>query len=72
MIGEIREIPEKARLCYKNNRSIRLPMHVPYIGMGSSYYAPLALKYLGCNIIPEIASEYYHYSSKTKTTTWPY
>ena len=66
MIGEIREIPEKARLCYKNNRSIRLPMHVPYIGMGSSYYAPLALKYLGCNIIPEIASEYYHYSSKNK------
>ena len=66
MIGEIREIPEKARLCYKNNRSIRLPENVPYIGMGSSYYAPLALKYLGCNIIPEIASEYYHYSSKNK------
>jgi len=66
MIGEIREIPEKARLCYKNNRNIGLPLHVPYIGMGSSYYAPLVLKYLGCNIIPEIASEYYYSTSKNK------
>ena len=62
MITEIYEIPEKAELCYRNNRSIRLPEHVPYIGMGSSYFAPLALKYLGCDIFPEIASEYYHYS----------
>ncbi len=53
-------------MCYEKNRNIRLPEKVPYIGMGSSYFAPLALKYLGCNILPEIASEYYHYSHKNK------
>lgn len=66
MINEIREIPEKARLCFEKNRTIRLPEEVPYIGMGSSYFAPLALKYAGCNIFPEIASEYYHYSHRNK------
>jgi len=67
MINEIREIPEKARLCLEKNRSISLPERVPYLGMGSSYFAPLALKYSGCNIFPEIASEYFHYRHKHKT-----
>lgn len=66
MIREIREIPAKALLCYEKNKNISLPGEVPYIGMGSSYFAPLALKYLGCNIYPELASEYYHYTSGNK------
>ena len=66
MIEEIREIPEKAQLCYQKNKEITLPEYVPYIGMGSSYFAPLTLKYLGCNIFPEIASEYFNYTFKNK------
>ena len=69
MIQEIRDIPEKARLCYSKNRNIQLPERVPYIGMGSSYFAPLVMKYLGCDIIPEIASEYYHYLSGSMNYT---
>ena len=69
MINEIWEIPEKAGLCYSRNRNIILPAGVPYIGMGSSYFAPLVLKYLGCDVIPEMASEYYHYLSKNNRHT---
>ena len=61
MIQEIQEIPEKLELCYKKNKGLQLPEGVPYIGMGSSYFAPLGLKYAGGNILPEMASEYYHY-----------
>lgn len=66
MIYEIQEIPEKAKLCYQKNKDIILPKNVPYLGMGSSYFAPLTLKYLGLNIYPETASEYYHYLSGNK------
>jgi glucosamine--fructose-6-phosphate aminotransferase (isomerizing) len=66
MISEIREIPERASLCYRENKQVRLPSEVPYLGMGSSYFAPLAMKYLGCNIYPEIASEYYHYTHRNR------
>lgn len=41
-----------------------LPLGVPYIGMGSSYFAPLAFKYMGIDILPELASEYYNYQCK--------
>ena len=61
---EILEIPEKAELCYAKNRGIELPQSVPYLGMGSSYFAPLTLFYAGANINPQIASEYYYYLSK--------
>jgi glucosamine--fructose-6-phosphate aminotransferase (isomerizing) len=70
MISDIREIPEKARKCYSENRNIQLPLNVPYIGMGSSYFAPLVMKFLGYSIFPEIASEFHHYlagSSKYST-----
>lgn len=43
-----------------------LPLHVPYIGMGSSFFAPLAFKYMGIDIYPEMASEYYNYLSHGK------
>lgn len=66
MIAEIREIPEKAGLCYLKNKKINLPENVPYLGMGSSYFAPLVLKYLGCRIDPEIASEYYNFMAPKK------
>jgi glutamine---fructose-6-phosphate transaminase (isomerizing) len=38
-----------------------LPRQVPYLGMGSSYFAPLAFKYIGIDISPEIGSKYFHY-----------
>ncbi len=43
------------------NRGLGLPTGVPYLGMGSSYFAPLTLLYCGANINPQIASEYYYY-----------
>ena len=61
MINELYEIPAKAEECLRKNRNIHLPLDVPYLGMGSSYFAALALKYNGISIHPEIASEYYYY-----------
>ncbi len=67
LLDEILEIPEKAILCYQKNKDLKLPLNVDYIGMGSSYYAPLTLFYSQKEIYPQIASEYYYYlSSKTK------
>lgn len=61
MKKEIYEIPYRAELCYLKNKGIILPELVPYIGMGSSYMATLAFKYLGVRIFPELASEYHYY-----------
>lgn len=66
MLSEILEIPENAWYCYDKNQQINLPLNVPYLGMGSSYYAALTLKYCGKEIYPEIASEYYNYISPGK------
>jgi glucosamine--fructose-6-phosphate aminotransferase (isomerizing) len=63
MLHEILEIPQAAWFCFNNCRDIRLPSGVPYLGMGSSYFAALALKYCGKEISPEIASEYFNYIS---------
>lgn len=61
MKNEIYEIPYRAELCYSKNKGVILPENVPYIGMGSSYFASLVFKYLGVKIFPEIGSEYYHF-----------
>ncbi len=61
MKNEIYEIPGKAQLCYEKNKELVLPCKVPYIGMGSSYFAPMVFKYLGVNIFPELASEFFYY-----------
>ncbi len=61
LLEEILEIPERAKECYERNKHAALPRRVPYLGMGSSYFAPLALYYAGADIHPEIASEYYRY-----------
>lgn len=50
MINEIKEISEKAKLCYQKNKDIVLPKNVPYLGMGSSYFSPLVLKIKLMNI----------------------
>jgi glucosamine--fructose-6-phosphate aminotransferase (isomerizing) len=65
ILAEIKEIPERA-LALLDSPITSLPLHVPYLGMGSSYFAPLAFKYMGVDIQPEIASEYYHYLSSEK------
>jgi glutamine---fructose-6-phosphate transaminase (isomerizing) len=65
ILAEILEIPEKALLAL-NSESKKLPLNVPYLGMGSSYFAPLAFKYMGLEIQPEIASEYFNYLSSTE------
>lgn len=67
MLREILAIPQTAWVCHENYKSLILPSGVPYLGMGSSYYAPLVLKYCGKEIFPEIASEYYNYISPGKT-----
>ena len=65
MLSEIVEIPTRAWVLLKTP-SKALPLQVPYIGMGSSYFAPLSFKYMGIDIYPEIASEYAHYLSFEK------
>jgi glucosamine--fructose-6-phosphate aminotransferase (isomerizing) len=62
ILAEILEIPERA-LAVLDSPIKKLPLNVPYLGMGSSYFAPLAFKYMGIPIQPEIASEYYNYLS---------
>ena len=61
LIAEINEIPLRASEFLKHSPEYKLPLRVPYLGMGSSYFAPLAFKYMGINIYPELASEYYNY-----------
>lgn len=62
VLSEIKEIPERA-LAVLNTSIQLLPHNVPYLGMGSSYFAPLAFKFMGIEIQPEIASEYFNYLS---------
>lgn len=62
ILSEIKEIPKRA-LSLLDSTVQSLPLNVPYLGMGSSYFAPLAFKYMGVDIQPEIASEYYNYLS---------
>jgi len=66
MISEIKSMPQMASEFLKNSPSYSLPTYVPYIGMGSSYFAPLAFKYMGINIYPELASEFYNYLNHDK------
>ncbi len=61
MLLEINDMPLKARYFQDNVPAFVLPLRVPYIGMGSSYFAPLAFKYMGIDIFPELASEFYYY-----------
>lgn len=60
-LEEILEIPQRGKDLWLNSPSYVLPFRVPYLGMGSSYFAPLAFKYMGVEIYPEIASEYFNY-----------
>ncbi|MBC3789272.1 hypothetical protein [Spirosoma utsteinense] len=55
ILNEILEIPERAGEVLASTID-PLPLHVPYLGMGSSYFAPLAFKYMGVPIYPELAS----------------
>ncbi len=66
MESEIYGIPYQAGVCYEHNKGLILPEKVPYIGMGSSYFAALVLRYQGVKIYPEIASEYLNYLEKVK------
>lgn len=66
MYQELREIPDKAQKIYFSSKNQELPLQVPYLGMGSSYYAALAPYYLGIDIQPYSASEYYYYLSRNK------
>jgi glutamine---fructose-6-phosphate transaminase (isomerizing) len=61
MLAEINEIPVKAVEFLKQSPAYSLPLGVPYLGMGSSYFAPLAFKYMGIDIQPEMASEFFNY-----------
>jgi glucosamine--fructose-6-phosphate aminotransferase (isomerizing) len=61
---EIYEIPFRAELCYQKNKGLILPEDIPYIGMGASNIASKTFRYLGINIFPEKAAEYYNYLTK--------
>jgi glucosamine--fructose-6-phosphate aminotransferase (isomerizing) len=65
LIEEIRQIPDAAIACYEQNKDVRLPLNIPYIGMGSSYFAGLTFFYAGILIHPFIASEYFRYLAKS-------
>ena len=47
MLEEINEMPLKAKEFLARAPAYSLPAGVPYIGMGSSYFAPLCFKYAG-------------------------
>lgn len=66
MLSEIKSIPEMAQHFLDKSQDYVLPIGVPYLGMGSSYFAPLAFKYMGIDIQPELASEFYNYQYKGK------
>jgi len=61
MLSEIEEIPERAKECIEHLNQLVLPLQVPYLGMGSSYFAPLAFRYMDIPIFPALASEYHPY-----------
>ena len=61
MLSEIHSMPAMAQHFLDHAPAYQLPQGVPYIGMGSSYFAPLAFKFMGVNISPEMASEFYNY-----------
>lgn len=63
---ELYEIPYRFELCYQKNKGLILPEDVPYIGMGASYIASEAFRYLGIRILPEKAAEYYNYLVKNR------
>ena len=65
ILAEIKEIPQRALAILETEVSA-LPLNIPYLGMGSSYFAPLSFKYMGVPIQPEIASEYCQYLAKEK------
>lgn len=65
-LAEINEIPLRASEFLSDSPYYQLPKEVPYLGMGSSYFAPLAFKYMGINIFPELASEYFNYPAYGK------
>jgi len=66
MEKEIYDIPVQARLCFERNKGLILPDKVPYIGMGSSYFAAVTLRYLGVKVFPELACDYYGYLSSIR------
>ena len=66
---EILQIPDRAREVISKHQGLKLPTGLPYIGMGSSYFAPLTLYYGGADLEPQIASEYYHYLADTRPST---
>ena len=64
--NELYEIPYRFELCYQKNKGLILPEDIPYIGMGASYIAAEAFRYLGIRIYPEKAAEYYNYLVKNR------
>ncbi len=66
LLAEINEIPLRASEFLEHSPDYKLPLRVPYLGMGSSYFAPLAFKYMGIDIYPEFASEYYNYIQRDR------
>ncbi|MCF8360601.1 MAG: hypothetical protein K9H26_17740 [Prolixibacteraceae bacterium] len=63
MFNEIDEIAPRAHDFQQKAPEYKLPVQVPYLGMGSSWFAPLAFKYMGIPIFPEIASEFFNYQT---------
>jgi len=63
MLDEIMQIPAYARQFIEKSPAFVLPTGTPYLGMGSSYFSCLAFKYMGVDIYPETAAEYYYYLS---------
>jgi glucosamine--fructose-6-phosphate aminotransferase (isomerizing) len=64
MIKEIKEIPERTKDCYQQNKEIQLPENVDYLGMGSSFYAAYSMKYMNVPVKPRSAADFFYYQHK--------
>jgi glutamine---fructose-6-phosphate transaminase (isomerizing) len=67
MLDEIKEIPFRAQECYERTQNLVLPTGAPYLGMGSSFFGAIVLKYLGLPIQVETADQFHHYLARGRS-----
>jgi glutamine---fructose-6-phosphate transaminase (isomerizing) len=67
MLDELREIPARAQECFERTKNLVLPTGAPYLGMGSSYFGAVVLKYLGLPIQVETADQFHHYLARGRS-----
>lgn len=64
MLAEVREVAVSARRALEAHRDLKLPVAVPYLGMGSSYLAALAVRRAGSQMLPEEAASFLDHGAR--------